>query len=106
MNISIATNFSRVGISNEEFLSIKSPHDMVLQNYVECYSYCLTTTTRTMANKLGKILKYYKMLQSIKSHNPSNTWYVKNKKQFIYTTTVPIATKPDSVVTYNEEPPS
>ena len=52
------------------------------------------------------MVTYYKKLQPIKSHKPLNTWFVRSRdelKKIISTTTMPMATKPDRVVTYNKE---
>ena len=47
---------------------------VVLQGQVNYFSSSFTTTKRPMTPKLGKMVAYYKKLQSIKSHNPLNTW--------------------------------
>ena len=76
--MSVAINCGRLGINNEEFPSIKSPEPlilwshMVLQDHVNYFSCCITTTTRP--TKIGKVVTYYEKLQPIKSHNPLNTW--------------------------------
>ena len=48
-------------------------HHVVLQGHVKHFSCCITTTTRPMATKLGKVVTCYKKLQSIKLHKPLNT---------------------------------
>ena len=68
----MAISFGNVGIYNEEFSSIKSPDP--LQGHIKYFGCCITTTTRPMATKLGKVVTYYKKLQPIKSDNPLNTW--------------------------------
>ena len=60
---------------NEEFPTIKTPE--VMQGHVNYFSCCITTTTRPMATKLGKVVTYYKKLDPIKSHSPLNTWSLK-----------------------------
>ena len=74
--MSMAINLGRVRIYNEEFLSIKSQSfdHVVLQGHVNYFSCCITTITRTMGTKLGKVVTYCKKLQPVKSHNSLNTW--------------------------------
>ena len=55
---------------------------MVLRRHVEDFSCCITTTTRPMATKLGRV----------------DTWFS--------TTTLTMATKPGREVTFKEELPS
>ena len=43
---------------------------VVLKGHVNYFSCGITTTTRTMATKFGKVVTYYKKLQSTKSHKP------------------------------------
>ena len=43
---------------------------VVLKGHVSYFSCCITTTTRTMATEIGKVVIYYKKLQSTKSHKP------------------------------------
>ena len=51
----------------------RSFNHVVLQGHVNYFSCCITTTTRPMATKLGKVVTYYKKLNPIKSHSPLNT---------------------------------
>ena len=59
--MSITINFVRVGTYNDKFPSILFDQ-VVLQGHVKHISCCITTTTRPMATKLGKLLTYYKIL--------------------------------------------
>ena len=66
--MSMDINFGRVGIYNKEFLSKKSPdpfYRVVLQCHIKYFSCCITTTTRLVAIKLGKVVTYCKKLQPI-----------------------------------------
>ena len=47
---------------------------VVLQGQVKYFSCCITTTTGSIATKLGKVVTYYKKLQPVKSRNPLRTW--------------------------------
>ena len=58
-----------------------------------------------MATNLGKMVAYYEKLPSTVLHNPLNTWSLENTqeiKNIISTTTMPMATKPNRIVTFNE----
>ena len=75
--LSMAINFGRMEIYIEEFPFLKvtiSFDCMVLQCHVNYFSCCITTTTRPITTKLGRMLTYYKKLQSIKSHSLLKTW--------------------------------
>ena len=75
-------------------------------NYFSC---CITTITRPITSKLGKVVTYYNKLQLYKSRNPFNKWTRESRdklKHFISTNTIPMVTKPGRVVTYNKELPS
>lgn len=61
-------------IYSEEFFSIKSGGNVVLQGHINFFSYCITTTTRPMATKLDKVVTSYEIIQPIKSNNLLNTW--------------------------------
>ena len=51
--------------------TVRSFLPQAIVNYFSC---CITTTTRPMATKRGKVVTYYKKLQPVKSHNLLNTW--------------------------------
>ena len=75
--VPMATNFCRVRIYNEEesppHKAIRSFNHVVLKGHVNYFSCWITTTTRPIATKLGKVVIYNKKLQPVKSHNPLNT---------------------------------
>ena len=66
----MAISFAGVDTYNDESPSVKSPDPLVTRSNVNYFSSCITTATRTMTTKLGKVVAYYKKLQSIKSHTP------------------------------------
>ena len=68
--MSMAINFGRVGMYNKV---IRYFDHVVLQGYVKCLSCCITTVTRPIATKLGKVVTCCKKLQPIKSHSSLNT---------------------------------
>ena len=47
---------------------------VVWQDHVNYFSCYITTTTRSMATKLDKVVTYYEKLKPIKSYNQLNTW--------------------------------
>ena len=59
--MSMAINFGRVGIYNEEFPSTKSSEPLITW-----FCFIITTIRRTVS-KLGKVVTYYKKIQPIKS---------------------------------------
>ena len=59
--MSMAINFVSVGTYNDKFPSIFFDR-VVLQGHVKHISCSITTTTRPMATKLGKLVTYYKKL--------------------------------------------
>ena len=63
--MSMVISFGSVEIYNEEFLSIKSPDQVALQDHVKHFSCLVTATTRSMASILGKVVRYYKKAQPI-----------------------------------------
>ena len=69
--MSMATNFGRVGIYNDEFPS---------KNHQKYFSCCITTTAKPIATKLvgdlplNLLETYYKKPQPVKSHSPLNMW--------------------------------
>ena len=63
--MSMATNFGRVRIYNDDLSS--ESH----QKYFSCY---ITVTARPIATKLVEVVTYYKKLQPVKPDNPLNTW--------------------------------
>ena len=52
------------------FHKITRSFNYILQGHIKYFSYCISTSTRAMALKLGKVVTYYKKVQFIKSHNP------------------------------------
>ena len=68
--MSIAINFGRVGIYNEEFPSVKSRG---LARWRKPFWLLHHHCDKAIATKLGEVVTYYKKLQPIKSHNPLNT---------------------------------
>ena len=61
INMTMVINVGRVGIYDEEFPSIKSPDPLITwtcKGMKKCFSCCVTTTTRLMATKLGKMEAY------------------------------------------------
>ena len=68
--MSIAINFGRVGIYNEEFPSIKLRG---LARWRKLFWLLHHHCDKAIATKLGEVVTYYKKLQPIKSHNPLNT---------------------------------
>ena len=67
----MATDFSRLGIWNEELASIKSHGLSIQRKNLICYT---STTKRPMATKPGKKVTCCEKLPTIKSHNPLNIW--------------------------------
>ena len=59
--MSMTIIFVRVGTYNVKFPSIFFDQ-VVFQGHVKHISCCITTTTRPMATKLGKLVTYYKKL--------------------------------------------
>ena len=82
---------------------------LVLQGHVNYFSCCITTTSRPRTTTHGKAVTYYKKLEVL---NHTNLWThgdVRSGdklKHYISHTTIPLATKPGRVVTYNKELPS
>ena len=61
INMTMVINVGRIGIYDEEFPSIKSPDHLITwtcKGVKKCFSCCVTTTTRLMATKLGKVEAY------------------------------------------------
>ena len=51
---------------------------MDLQGHANYFSCCVTTTTKPMATRHGKVVTYYKKLQPIKLHTLSTRGYVRS----------------------------
>ena len=62
---------TRWGYTMKSFLQQSYP---ILSSRGLGFSCSITTTTRPMATKLGKVVTYYKKLQPNKSQNLLNTW--------------------------------
>ena len=62
--MSMTVNFGRVGMNNEEFPSIKSFDPLILQDNVKYFSFFITTITKSMDTKLGKVVTYCKTFHS------------------------------------------
>ena len=78
--MTMATKLKRVVLYNKEWRTsmdkvTKSLDHVVLQGHVTNWICHVSTTTRPLAIKLGKMVSYYRGISPIKSGNPLNMWF-------------------------------
>ena len=75
----VITWFWRVVMYNKEFFNkvIKPCDQVLLQGHVTNYICYISTITKPLATRLGKVITYYEKFLYKKSYNPFNMWSCK-----------------------------